>query len=106
MKLIQYSGLIGIAGILAACASQPEPQIAPEPMFDKFGGGTCEEGYVYIPGTVPELAECVPEDECDPITLADGSVVWDCPPPGRDPGDDDDDDRDDDLVVRPLPDPQ
>lgn len=88
-------GYVCIASVLAACAVQPVPMITPEPTFDKFGGGTCEDGYVYIPGTVPEFAECIPEDDCDLITLADGSVVWDCtPPPIRERDPDPDRDRD------------
>ncbi len=91
MKFLNIAGFVGIAGVLTACASQPEPMIAPEPTFDKYGSGACEEGYVYVPGTAPQPPECIPEDDCDPITLADGSVVWDCPPPPprRDRGDDD-----------------
>lgn len=93
MKFLNVAGFVGIAGVLAACASQPEPMISPEPTFDKFGSGACEEGYVYVPGTAPQPPECIPEDDCDPITLADGSVEWDCtpPPPDRDR----DQDRDD-----------
>jgi len=89
MKIFNIAASVGIAGILAACASQPEPMISPEPTFDKFGGGACEEGYVYLPGTAPQPPECIPEDDCDPVTLSDGSVVWDCPPPPPDRGRDD-----------------
>ena len=91
MRILNLAAFAGVLGVLGACASQPEPMIAPEPTFDKFGGGACEEGYVYVPGTAPQPPECIPEDDCDPITLADGSVVWDCPPPppGRDGGRDD-----------------
>lgn len=92
MRLLNFAAFMGVAGILAACASQPEPMISPEPTFDKFGDGQCEEGYVYVPGTAPRPPECIPEDDCDPITLADGSVVWDCPPPPPPPDRDDDDD--------------
>ena len=93
MKVFDIIACVGIVGVLAACASQPEPMISPEPTFDKFGGGACEEGFVYVPGTAPQPPECIPEDDCDPITLADGSVVLDCtpPPPNRDR----DPDRDD-----------
>ncbi|QMU59147.1 MAG: hypothetical protein GKR98_13675 [Boseongicola sp.] len=80
MKFIQLLAAVGITAVLSACAQQPE-SIRPEPTFDKLGGGECEEGWVYIPGTAPRPPECIPEDDCDPITLADGSVVWDCPPP-------------------------
>lgn len=83
MKRLNVIAVAAIAGVLSACAQQPE-LLAPQPTFDKFGDGACEEGWVYIPGTAPQPPECIPEDECDPITLADGSVVWDCPPPPRD----------------------
>lgn len=86
MRFFKLAGYVAIAGVLAACASQPEPMITPEPTFDKFGSGSCQEVCVCVPETAPQPPECIPEDDCDPITLADGSVEWDCqpPPPDRD----------------------
>jgi hypothetical protein len=85
MTMIRLSALAGIAALLAACA-QPEPpvRINPQPMFDKFGGGACEDGYIYVPGAVPEQALCIPEDECEPTYDANGSLIP-CPPPNRYP---------------------
>ncbi|MEM9427622.1 MAG: hypothetical protein AAGA06_13075 [Pseudomonadota bacterium] len=96
MKAIKLCAAFGVIGLLAACAQQEEPPvIKPQPVYDKFGGsGSCVGGYIYVPGTVPELDECIPEDECDPVYAADGSLI-DCIPPSRfpDPGGDDDNDR-------------
>ena len=92
MKALHTIALLGVAGILSACAAQDEPIIRPQPVFDKFGNGACEDEWIYIPGTVPALAECVPPDECvDPVYDANGNII-DCPPPPRRPDDDDDDD--------------
>ncbi|MXQ07586.1 hypothetical protein GQ651_06980 [Alphaproteobacteria bacterium GH1-50] len=81
MKSVIVTAATGAALFLAGCAQQEEPApVRPEPMFDKFGGGTCTEGYVYVPGSVPERAECVPDDECEPVYDSTGAVI-DCPPP-------------------------
>lgn len=94
MKTIKLVALAGIAGLLAACAQQEEmTMVSPEPVFDKYGGGSCEEGYIYIPGTAPQPPQCVPEDECEMVTVADGSVICPPPPPERD-RDDSDEGRD------------
>ena len=56
---------ITVLGVVSACAQQEEPTpITPQIVFDKFGNvssGTCEEGYIYIPGAVPEPI-CLPEE--------------------------------------------
>ena len=64
--------------------------VKPEPVFDKFGnvsGGACEDGLIYVPGSVPELDECIPEDDCDPVFDSAGNII-DCYPESRrpDPG--------------------
>ena len=83
MKSLVTTALAGAALVLAGCAQQEEPApVRPEPMFDKFGGGTCTEGYVYVPGTIPELAECIPDDDCEPVYDTSGAII-DCPPPPR-----------------------
>ena len=58
-------------------------RVAPQPVFDKFAGGACAEGWNYILGTVPELATYVPEDECrnPQVNTAMGEVI--CPPVRR-----------------------
>ena len=85
MKALQISALVGILGILAACAQQPEP-IRPQPVFDKLGTGSCQDGYVYVPGTAP-TEPCVPIDECEGLTGADGATIPCLPPGGRDDDD-------------------
>ena len=81
MKAHYTIAVLSVAGMLAACAQQDEPGIRPQPIFDKFGGGACEDGWIYVPGTAPERAECVPPDECDdPVYDSAGNVI-DCPPP-------------------------
>ena len=88
MTIKSLMALVGAAALVAACAQQEEMTVvAPQPGFDKFGGGECEEGWIYVPGSVPELATCVPEDECeDPVfDTATGELI--CPPP-IDRGDD------------------
>ena len=93
MNVLKVIASVGIAAVIAGCAQQEEiTMVAPEPVFDKFGGGSCEEGYIYVPGAAFEPSVCVPEDECEGIVNADGSEVP-CPPPP--PGRDDDDDDDD-----------
>ncbi len=68
--------------------------IAPQPVYDKFGGGSCEGDYIYIPGAPPRIDQCIPEDECDPVYDSTGQII-ECLPPnrGRDPNDREDDPR-------------
>ncbi len=84
-------GALGVTVILAGCAQTEEPAfVRPEPVYDKFGG-ECEGDFIYIPGSVPEYDECVPEDECEPTYDAAGNIIDCIPPEERDPDDDDDD---------------
>lgn len=89
MKSISFYAAVGVTSILTAC-SQPEslPMITPEPVFDKQGGGSCEEGYDYVPGTTAQPPVCIPDDGCTPVYDTAGNVI-DCPPPPRRGGDDD-----------------
>ncbi|MFQ6548603.1 hypothetical protein AADZ90_011640 [Aestuariibius sp. 2305UL40-4] len=75
-------GMIALAG--CAPRQDPQPRITPEPVFNKFGGGSCVPGYIYVPGAVPEQARCVPAGECEEVILADGSQAVQCTPPGDD----------------------
>ncbi len=98
MMHLKTAASLAVIAMVSACAA-PAPvvqqsEIRPQPTFDKFGGGSCEEGYVYIPGTAPQPPECIPIDECDEVTLADGSVEIECPEPGRDPDPSDSSTRD------------
>ena len=80
-----------MAAMVAAC-SQPEPErmVTPEPVFNKYGDGACEEGYDFVAGTAAQPPVCIPDDGCTPVYDSAGNVI-DCPPPpGR--GDDDRDD--------------
>ena len=91
MKFIQISAALGMAAMVAAC-SQPEPErmVTPEPVFNKYGDGACEEGYDFVAGTAAQPPVCIPDDGCTPVYDSAGNVI-DCPPPpGR--GDDDRDD--------------
>ncbi|PQO23901.1 hypothetical protein C2I36_05510 [Rhodobacteraceae bacterium WD3A24] len=107
---------IGIAGLVAACAPQPQPQpIHSEPTFDKYGNPecrpadrpiseqyperlprcdvTCPEGGVYVEGQLGEPGQCRPPSEvCDgePFQIVEGQII--CRPDHDD--DDDDNDRD------------
>ena len=57
MRSVIVTAAAGAALLLAGCAQQEEPApVRPEPMLDKFGGGTCTEGFIYVPGSVPERA--------------------------------------------------
>lgn len=97
MKIMNFIASAGVIGILAACAQQEEPtMVRPEPMFDKYGGGSCEGDWIYVPGTVPEESTCVPPDECEPVYNSAGQVI-ECPPPPRRP----DRDRDDSSTRDP-----
>ena len=92
MKAIRICTALGVIGVLAACAQQEEPPvIKPQPVYNKFGEGSCEGEWIYVPGTVPELDECVPPEDCEPVYASDGSII-ECPPPPRfpDPGGSDD----------------
>lgn len=81
MNILKTSAVLAIAGLLAACAQQEEPtgMVAPEPVFDKYGGGACSDGYVYVPGTAVQPPSCVPE-ECEG-TLTSTAAQVPCPPP-------------------------
>ena len=69
--------------------------VTPEPTFDKFGEGSCVEGYIYVPGTAAQPPECIPPDECDELdSTMSAALPCPPPPPGRDDSSDDDD-RDD-----------
>lgn len=88
MKVINLCTALGVVGLLAACGQQEEPQLVrPEPVYDKFGGGSCEGNWIYVPGTAPQPDQCVPPDECEPSYDTAGNVI-DCLPPSRrpDPG--------------------
>ncbi len=80
MKLHAIMATAGIVALLAGCAQQEEhAMVAPEPTFDKYGNGSCDEGWIYVPGAAPENP-CIPEDECDPVYDSAGNII-DCPPP-------------------------
>lgn len=86
MKIVPFLAATGVLALLAGCAQQEEPMVRPQPVFDKFGGGSCEGDWIYVPGTAPEYAECVPPDECEPVYDSAGNLI-DCPPVRRpDPG--------------------
>lgn len=81
MTLLKFTAGAAAAALLAACAQQEEPtMVRPQPVFDKFGEGSCEGEWIYIPGTVPQYAECVPPEDCEMIVTATGQTVP-CPPP-------------------------
>lgn len=86
MKIVTIPAAAGVALILAACAQQEEPMVRPQPVFDKSGQGSCEGEWIYVPGTVPELAECVPPEECEPVYDTAGNLIDCLPPNRRDPG--------------------
>lgn len=89
MNSLKLTALTAIAVVLSACAQQEEaPELRPQPVFDKFGGGSCEEGYVYVPGG-PYQGECIPPDECEEAQTASAAALP-CPPPGG-RGEEDDD---------------
>ena len=89
MNVIKLSSTLVIAGMLTACAQQEEPMtmVGMEPVFDKYGGGSCEEGYVYIPGTATTPPVCEPE-ECEESSTV-GAAAIPCPPPHSRSDDDD-----------------
>ena len=92
MSLTKFMATLGTAAILTACAQTETTMVRPEPVFDKYGSGSCQEGWIYTPGAAP-MSQCVPEDEClQPVQTASGIY---CPPVyQRDPGDGrDDNDR-------------
>ena len=90
MNIKQIASLACVAAVLGACAQQEEaPDIRPQPVYDKYGGGSCEDGYTYIPGTTVQPDECIPDDECEPGMTSPAAGIP-CPPPRR--GDDDRDD--------------
>ena len=65
LRLDRISAGLGLVLVVAACA-QPAavtaPMMGPEPLFNKFGEGSCEAGYTYVPGTAPQPPQCVPDD--------------------------------------------
>lgn len=85
MKTIKLCATLGVVGILAACAQQEEPtMVRPEPVYDKFGGsGSCEGDWIYVPGSVPQLDQCLPPDECEPVYDTAGNVIECLPDPRR-----------------------
>ncbi len=90
MKIFKLGTAVALSAMLAACAQQEEPRtmVSPEPVFDKYGGGSCEEGYIYQPGTAYQPPVC--EEDCDAAVDSTGAPIP-CPPPSRRPHDDDDD---------------
>lgn len=91
MKAIKLCALTGIAGMLAACAQQEEPTlIRPEPVYNKFGDGSCEGDWIYVPGSAPQRDECVPPDECEPVYDTAGNLIECLPPRYPDAGGGDD----------------
>jgi hypothetical protein len=86
MKIVPILAATGVVALLAGCAQQEEPMVRPQPVFDKFGGGSCEGEWIYVPGAAPEYAECVPPDECEPVYDTAGNLI-ECVPGRRpDPG--------------------
>ncbi|MEO1537262.1 MAG: hypothetical protein AAFR73_05985 [Pseudomonadota bacterium] len=92
MKAIKLFATLGVVGMLAACAQQEEPTlVAPEPVYNKFGDGGCEGGWIYVSGSVPEFDECVPPEECESVYDTAGNII-ECipestrPDPSRDDG--------------------
>ncbi len=95
MKPINLCVALGVVALVAGCAQQEEPtMVRPEPVYNKFGSGACEGDWIYIPGTVPELDECVPPDECEPVYDSAGNVI-ECLPETRRPNPDGSDDSSD-----------
>ena len=92
MSLTRFMATLGVAATLVACAqTETTTMVRPEPVFDKFGNGSCEAGWIYTPGAAPEEL-CVPEDECvNPVQTASGIY---CPPVYRQEQDDGRDDND------------
>ncbi|AZQ67735.1 hypothetical protein EF888_11675 [Silicimonas algicola] len=91
MSLTKFMATLGTAAILTACAQTETTMVRPEPVFDKYGNGSCQEGWIYTPGAAPQQL-CVPEDEClQPVQTASGIY---CPPVYRQPQDDGRDDND------------
>ena len=94
MKLHIFMAAVGVVGLLSACAQQEEvTMVKPQPTFDKFGNGSCDEGLIYVPGA-DVIDPCVPEDECNPVYDTAGNVI-ECLPPieVREEGDGDSDGR-------------
>lgn len=81
MKMHVIMATVGVIGLVSACAQQEEVTlIAPQPTFDKFGNGSCDDGWIYVPGAAP-INPCIPEDECQPVYDAAGNVIECLPPP-------------------------
>lgn len=80
MKLHVFMATVGVVGLLSACAQQEEvTMVKPQPTFDKYGNGSCDEGLIYVPGA-DVIDPCVPEDECEPVYDSAGNII-DCLPP-------------------------
>ncbi|MEO9825105.1 MAG: hypothetical protein ABJF50_11880 [Paracoccaceae bacterium] len=75
MKLHVFMAAVGVVGLLSACAQQEEvTMVKPQPTFDKFGNGSCDEGLIYVPGA-DVIDPCIPEDECEPVYDSAGNVL-------------------------------
>lgn len=80
MKLQVLLAPVCIIGMLSACAQQEEvTMVKPQPTFDKFGNGSCDEGLIYVPGA-DVIDPCIPEDECEPVYDTAGTLI-ECLPP-------------------------
>jgi hypothetical protein len=91
MKFKSFGAVIGVVGLLGACAQQEEPaMVAPEPIFNKYGEGACVDGYIYVVGAT-RVPQCIPEDECEPVYNSAGAVT-ECLPPRQTFGNDGSDD--------------
>ncbi len=76
--MIKFCATIAGVSMLAACSQQVEPTVvSPEPVYNKFGDGSCRDGWVYVRGSTTERDDCLPPDECDPVFDAAGNVL-DC----------------------------
>ncbi len=81
MRLHTLVATAGLAALVAACGqNETTSPIYPQPTFDKFGGGVCEEGYTYTPGSTSTPTTCIPDDGCIPVFDTAGTQI-DCLPP-------------------------
>lgn len=80
MKLNAFMAIFGVVALLSGCVQQEEvAMVKPQPTFDKFGNGSCEDGLIYVPGSTV-VDPCIPEDECEPVYDSAGNII-DCLPP-------------------------